>query len=383
MTMETPLHSVFYDVLEVISASSECSDYSLVRKKVFDVLFRAISTEKAILILSDPMTLSSHVMKKNCDEKFHNNYHNYYHQFDPLQLMEGMHRNADLNLLPGVCTYSYDSQESTEYYAEFLKPQKIHHKLIGNLIAEREIYGRIVWMRSRKFGRYAGQEIWLAKAISPYLAHALAYSKLRERLRLKGKILDHIDNQSSAGTILLDEKLRVVHTNQKAEELLDTFEGSGIGSSGREQILSQLIKTCREIKSSTNGSPSCCKSIPRKCVINDFNNTRFTVTFKALEQESGIENSLLFMVFIEEPPPPPDMDVKHLVDSYHLSQREIDVAGLLFSGLKNAQIADKLFVSEITVKKHLQRIYKKVGVSNRTSLINKILTRQSHPMINQ
>jgi DNA-binding NarL/FixJ family response regulator len=50
------------------------------------------------------------------------------------------------------------------------------------------------------------------------------------------------------------------------------------------------------------------------------------------------------------------------------------VADLLFSGLKNAQIADKLFISEITVKKHLQNIYNKVGVNSRTSLINKMLT---------
>lgn len=379
--MNTPLHSVFYDVLEVISASSECSDGSLVREKVLDVLFRAITAEKAVLILSDPMTLSSHVMTKNCDETFHNKYHTYYHQLDPLQLMEGMHRDVDLSRLPGVCAYSYDSQESTEYYSDFLKPQKMHHKLIGNLVAEKEIYGRMVWMRSQKLGRFAGQEILLAKTISPYLAHVLAYSKLRERLRLRGKIIDHIVNLSSVGTILLDEKLRVIHINQKAEELFDALEGAENGGSGREQMLSQLMTICREIQAGMSGSPSDCMSIPRKRVINDFNHTRFAVTFKALDQESGVENSLVFMICIEEMPPRLDVDPQYLADSYHLSQREIDVASHLFSGLKNAQIADKLFVSEITVKKHLQSIYEKVGVNNRTSLITKMLTRQSHPMI--
>ena len=56
-----------------------------------------------------------------------------------------------------------------------------------------------------------------------------------------------------------------------------------------------------------------------------------------------------------------------------LSKREIQVASHLFSGLTNAEIGEKLFIGETTVKKHLQSIYAKVGVKNRTSLINKML----------
>jgi DNA-binding CsgD family transcriptional regulator len=236
-------------------------------------------------------------------------------------------------------------------------------------------------MRSQKFGRYSNQDIWLAKAISPYLAHALAFIKLQERLRLMGKILDHIEDQSSVGTLLLDEKQRIIHINQKAEELFHTIESPERGVSGREQMLSQLMRNCREIQADMSGSPRGCQSITRKRVINGFNNNHFAVTFKALDQESGSENSLLFMICIEEMPPPLGIDLQHLADSYHLSQREIDVTGHLFSGLKNAQIADKLFVSENTIKKHLQSIYEKVGVNNRTSLVNKILSRQSGQMI--
>ena len=81
----------------------------------------------------------------------------------------------------------------------------------------------------------------------------------------------------------------------------------------------------------------------------------------------------MFMVSIEEQRPA-NIDPQHLMDSFHLSRREIDVVALLFLGLKNAQIAGELFVSEVTIKKHLQNIYEKVGVSNRTTLINRILT---------
>jgi ATP/maltotriose-dependent transcriptional regulator MalT len=86
----------------------------------------------------------------------------------------------------------------------------------------------------------------------------------------------------------------------------------------------------------------------------------------------------MFMVSIQEQFPA-NINPQHLMDAFHLSKREIEVVALLFSGLKNAQIAGKLFVSEITIKKHLQNIYEKVGVNNRTTLMNRILSEWHHP----
>ena len=49
-----------------------------------------------------------------------------------------------------------------------------------------------------------------------------------------------------------------------------------------------------------------------------------------------------------------------------LSAREWEVLGLAAQGLTNPQIAESLTVSENTVKFHLQNIFQKLGVSNRT-----------------
>jgi two-component system nitrate/nitrite response regulator NarL len=51
--------------------------------------------------------------------------------------------------------------------------------------------------------------------------------------------------------------------------------------------------------------------------------------------------------------------------SCHLSSREIDVLALLTLGLGNAEIADRLFLSSNTVKIHVARLLKKLGVANR------------------
>ncbi len=54
-----------------------------------------------------------------------------------------------------------------------------------------------------------------------------------------------------------------------------------------------------------------------------------------------------------------------------LSVREIEVLEQLSKGLKNATIADNLFISFSTVKKHIENIYKKLQAHNRIELIQK------------
>lgn len=52
-----------------------------------------------------------------------------------------------------------------------------------------------------------------------------------------------------------------------------------------------------------------------------------------------------------------------------LSAREQEIVMLLAEGLDNRQIADRLILSEKTVKNHLSRIYEKLKVSNRTQAV--------------
>lgn len=53
---------------------------------------------------------------------------------------------------------------------------------------------------------------------------------------------------------------------------------------------------------------------------------------------------------------------------YKLTRREIDVALLIGKGLKYKDIAERLFISERTVTKHVQNIFLKAAVTNRYEL---------------
>lgn len=49
-----------------------------------------------------------------------------------------------------------------------------------------------------------------------------------------------------------------------------------------------------------------------------------------------------------------------------LTERELSILKLVAEGLSNLEIANRLFVTEQTVKFHLSNIYRKLGVANRT-----------------
>jgi DNA-binding NarL/FixJ family response regulator len=56
-----------------------------------------------------------------------------------------------------------------------------------------------------------------------------------------------------------------------------------------------------------------------------------------------------------------------------LSDREIEISGLVSNGFSNEQIGKKLNISEATVKTHIRNIYSKTGIHDRANLAIRIL----------
>jgi DNA-binding CsgD family transcriptional regulator len=64
----------------------------------------------------------------------------------------------------------------------------------------------------------------------------------------------------------------------------------------------------------------------------------------------------------------------HFQRAYNISNRESEIIECLVSGLKNEEIADKLFISTKTVNNHIYNIFQKTGVKNRVQLVNLLIT---------
>ena len=67
-----------------------------------------------------------------------------------------------------------------------------------------------------------------------------------------------------------------------------------------------------------------------------------------------------------------EINLKEFSKKHQLTERETDVLVLIGEGKSNAEIAEKIFVSENTVKFHIKNIYLKLDVKNRVEARNKI-----------
>lgn len=63
---------------------------------------------------------------------------------------------------------------------------------------------------------------------------------------------------------------------------------------------------------------------------------------------------------------------EHVMHECGLTNREAEVAWLLYRGYTNRQIGEELFIAETTVKKHVSHVYEKMQVSGRKEFRAKV-----------
>lgn len=89
---------------------------------------------------------------------------------------------------------------------------------------------------------------------------------------------------------------------------------------------------------------------------------------------ASIDERLDRLTAMLTPDAPAPMDLGARVDAVpHLSARERDVLRLLVANRRVPQIAERLFISQHTVRSHLKAMFRKLDVRNQAELISRVI----------
>lgn len=90
---------------------------------------------------------------------------------------------------------------------------------------------------------------------------------------------------------------------------------------------------------------------------------------RALSKGAGWLDPNVTKGLLEEFSSRPEPLIPRTADFHDLTRREMEVLAAVANGMNNSQIAEKLFLSEATVKTHVHRILMKLGITDRSQAV--------------
>jgi len=216
----------------------------------------------------------------------------------------------------------------------------------------------------------------MISTISPFISNGLEHVSLRFQQRVQSDLLDIAQNERSWGLLIVDESMNPVFMNENARNVCaDLSEGRFCGCGRRLSTLPPaLLEDCLALMRRYCGMPM----EKRVCSVYKMIKSRrsgkkYRIRSKIVEKRKNREGRWLFAVSIDRVNGGLEMETERLHEIYGLTERESDILFRLSRGATNAEIGRELCICEITVKKHIQKLFEKVGVTNRTALVHKTL----------
>ena len=185
---------------------------------------------------------------------------------------------------------------------------------------------------------------------------------------------EHLQHQSATGIILFTSTGQRLFMNTEAQAFIRQLQPLSTRENGACLIPEEVHTVVRDLISRLIhcDHPKDCESIKveRLCFAND---QRFLLRGFCIPDEPLAQNSR-FLVIMEQLDQQtlkyPDANMQQ---RYHLTEREQMVIMYLMLGFTNKEIANRIHLSEYTVKEHLKRIMHKTQTTTRTGLLARMI----------
>jgi DNA-binding CsgD family transcriptional regulator len=302
-------------------------------------------------------------------EHWLDDYREDFFELDPLLRAPYVPFNHNVYTTEDVITYR--NLQSSRFY-DHLKECDVYSELFVNLTSQGEIIGNVIYARPKRMQPFQEKDKVLAGLLQPCLSAALEKIIVLEKSIGYSRILNSVISRSKqTGIMLLNNSLEPIHKNDSADDTLALLYAK---NESRQELPQSILVKCNELLSQIRRSEN---KLLRPDDIG-----RFQLDFQITQGKEDLQVTLqpvllaqgeIFLLLFMEPRGI-NSQLHKLGKYFRLTEREIEVVNLLFSGMSSAEIADKLFISAHTVNNHVQAIFEKMDVKNRGGLISKLVS---------
>lgn len=300
-----------------------------------------------------------HCIPQGWEEPMLNKYLEYYYKIDDVLPMLAtsspiMFRSTDFFVM--------SERVKTEYYQGMIDPAGIHYSLEGNIIPKnhlsKRIYGEIGLFRSKDKKDFSRKDLKILKLMQGHISNFINnnYHLYTSKTFDKGTLnrILHI------GICLFDNSLRLIFFNQGFELIIKKHNNKTL----KDVIIREAKCLCKTLSTSplTFGLHQTIESKIKheNCLLN---------IKAAYFKPNDLSHKYSFMVMVDDISHSTKNALLTIKKQYNLTDREYEITCLVLDGLTNIEIANSLFISINSVKKHLSNIYKKFDASGRYQLI--------------
>lgn len=300
-------------------------------------------------------------------EEINNYVTTYMHNDDVLPILSQQEfiafRNSDL--------FSMQERRETKYFQEFASSASLEISIDANipLPADCDTIAILGLFRTNEKVEFSEKDLEIVKVLQPYLSDRMASSlcsksdrKADSGAEVDGKQNEKgenwtLDNIETLGLCAFDSSAKLLSNNASFFSFAKAYSASIEDSKLTEKVTECVTKLLNDTSLCTLG--------PIPIHIEDD-----TYIVQLAYNDSSKSKITVAIYYIS------DIFTKRLTalkGEFNLSNREFEIIFLsLKRSLTNAEIANELYISEATVKRHLYTIYQKMGISNQKQLFRKL-----------
>lgn len=264
---------------------------------------------------------------------------------------------------------------NNEFFADYMKPQENYHVCGGLAVRNEDCVFKFAVQRDLKSGPFGREDETYMRRLVPHIQRAVNLGHLLNLTRQQAEAAENTLNALSVGVLLLDQQRRIIHMNDKAEDLLAQRCGLaahagriGVSHAGDRKAFQAALEAVKTrlalaqppipealLLSTQPGKPRILVvACPARTGARAFDGpwpAVQTVLLVSNLADAGLVNRDILMSL------------------YGLTTAEARLACALSQGHELAELSTEWGLSRETLRTHLKRVLTKTGTSRQSELV--------------